>query len=54
MNADKAEEPKSTLVKTIMMYVVVEELIPKMSGGEHSNIGVMMFAVGFMLMMALG
>ena len=36
-----------------MMYVVVEELIPEMSEGEHSNIGVMMFALGFMLMMAL-
>lgn len=36
-----------------MMYVVVEELIPQMSEGEHSNIGVVMFAVGFTLMMAL-
>ena len=36
-----------------MMYVVVEELIPEMSEGEHSNIGVVMFAVGFTLMMAL-
>ncbi|MBQ8305403.1 MAG: ZIP family metal transporter [Blautia sp.] len=36
-----------------MMYVVVEELIPEMSAGEHSNIGVVMFAVGFTLMMAL-
>lgn len=36
-----------------MMYVVVEELIPEMSQGEHSNIGVVMFSVGFMLMMAL-
>ena len=36
-----------------MMYVVVEELIPEMSEGEHSNIGVVTFAVGFTLMMAL-
>lgn len=36
-----------------MMYVVVEELIPQMSEGEHSNIGVVFFAVGFTLMMAL-
>ncbi len=36
-----------------MVYVVVEELIPEMSEGEHSNIGVVMFAVGFTLMMAL-
>ena len=36
-----------------MLYVVVEELIPEMSEGEQSNIGVVMFAVGFSLMMAL-
>lgn len=36
-----------------MLYVVVEELIPEMSAGAHSNIGVVMFALGFSLMMAL-
>lgn len=36
-----------------MIYVVVEELIPKMSEGKHSNIGTLLFAVGFTLMMAL-
>ncbi len=36
-----------------MLYVVVEELIPEMSSGEHSNIGVVAFAIGFSLMMAL-
>ncbi|MBO6205498.1 MAG: ZIP family metal transporter [Lachnospiraceae bacterium] len=36
-----------------MMYVVVEELVPEMAEGEHSNIGVLMFSVGFTLMMAL-
>jgi ZIP family zinc transporter len=36
-----------------MLYVVVEELLPEMSSGEHSNIGVVFFAVGFSLMMAL-
>ena len=36
-----------------MIYVVVEELVPEMSEGEHSNIGVIMFAFGFTLMMAL-
>ena len=36
-----------------MLYVVVEELIPEMSEGEHSNIGVILFAVGFLVMMAL-
>ena len=36
-----------------MIYVVVEELIPEMSAGEHSDVGVVMFALGFTLMMAL-
>ena len=36
-----------------MIYVVVEELIPEMSEGEHSNIGTISFALGFILMMAL-
>ena len=36
-----------------MLYVVVEELIPEMSEGEHSNIGTIFFAVGFTLMMML-
>ena len=36
-----------------MLYVVVEELIPEMSQGEHSDIGTVFFAVGFSLMMVL-
>ena len=36
-----------------MLYVVVEELIPEMSEGEHSNVGTICFAVGFTLMMVL-
>lgn len=36
-----------------MMYVVVEELIPEMSEGKHSNWGTVAFAVGFVLMMIL-
>jgi len=36
-----------------MLYVVVEELIPEMSEGEHTNIGTLFFAVGFSLMMVL-
>ena len=36
-----------------MLYVVVEELIPEMSTGKHSNVGVLTFALGFSLMMAL-
>ena len=36
-----------------MLYVVVEELIPEMSQGEHSNVGTLAFALGFTLMMTL-
>jgi len=36
-----------------MIYVVVEELIPEMSQGEHSDVGALTFALGFTLMMAL-
>lgn len=36
-----------------MMYVVVEELIPEMSEGKHSNVGTVAFALGFVLMMVL-
>ena len=36
-----------------MLYVVVEELIPEMSQGEHSNIGTVFFALGFSVMMML-
>nr|MCR5754005.1 ZIP family metal transporter [Acetatifactor sp.] len=36
-----------------MIYVVVEELIPEASEGEHSNLGTISFAIGFALMMVL-
>ena len=36
-----------------MIYVVVEELIPEMSEGEHSNIGTISYAAGFTVMMIL-
>ena len=36
-----------------MLYVVVEELIPEASEGDHSNIGTIAFAIGFVLMMVL-
>ena len=36
-----------------MLYVVVEELIPDMAQGRHSHVGVLMFTLGFSLMMAL-
>ena len=36
-----------------MVYVVVEELIPEMSEGKHTNMGTVLFAAGFTVMMAL-
>lgn len=36
-----------------MLFVVVEELIPELAEGDHSNLGTVFFAVGFSLMMAL-
>lgn len=36
-----------------MLYVVVEELIPEMSQGRHSDIGVLSFSLGFSVMMVL-
>lgn len=36
-----------------MIYVVVEELIPETQEGEHSNMGTIGFAIGFLLMMSL-
>ena len=36
-----------------MLYVVIEELVPEASQGEHSNISTIGFALGFALMMVL-
>ena len=36
-----------------MIYVVIEELIPEASEGEHSNLSTIGFAIGFVLMMVL-
>ena len=36
-----------------MMYVVVEELIPETQSGDHSNLGTIGFAIGFVIMMIL-
>ena len=36
-----------------MLYVVVEELIPEMSQGRHSNLGTIFFAAGFSVMIVL-
>jgi ZIP family zinc transporter len=42
-----------SLAAGAMLYVVVEELVPEMSQGEHSDVGVVLFSIGFTLMMAL-
>ena len=42
-----------SLAAGAMLYVVVEELIPEMSQGRHSNIGTVFFALGFSVMMLL-
>lgn len=36
-----------------MLYVVVEDLIPEMSQGRHSNLGTIFFAIGFSIMLTL-
>ena len=43
----------TTLGAASVFLLKVEELIPEMSEGEHSNIGTIAFAMGFILMMAL-
>lgn len=47
------EKPVDEFAAGAMLYVVVEELIPEMSQGRHSNLGTVFFAVGFSVMMAL-
>ena len=42
-----------SFVAGAMLYVVVEELIPEMSQGRHSNLGTVFFAAGFSVMMVL-
>lgn len=42
-----------SLAAGAMMYVVVEELIPEMSQGKHTNVATILFAAGFTIMMAL-
>ena len=36
-----------------MFYVVIEELIPEASSGQHTNVNTVGFAIGFVLMMVL-
>ncbi len=42
-----------SLAAGAMIYVVVEELVPEMAEGEHSNLGTICFAAGFSIMMVL-
>ena len=42
-----------SLAAGAMLYVVVEELIPEMSQGSHSNVGTVFFASGFSVMIVL-
>ena len=42
-----------SFVAGAMIYVVVEELIPESQAGEHSNIGTIGVAIGFVIMMIL-
>jgi len=42
-----------TFAAGAMFYVVVEELIPEASSGQHSNLSTIGFAIGFVLMMVL-
>ena len=48
-----ADAFRPALAAGAMLYVVVEELIPEMSQGQHSNVGTVFFAVGFSVMMVL-
>lgn len=50
---DRVQRGLTGFAAGAMLYVVVEELIPEMSQGEHSNVGTLAFALGFTLMMAL-
>ena len=52
-DSDKTVSLLLSFAAGAMLYVVVEELISEMSAGEHSNIGVIAFAFGFSVMMAL-
>ena len=49
---DRTMIDHNNLVRICLLYtsVVVEELIPEMSQGKHSNIGTVFFAVGFSVM----
>ena len=47
------EECPLAFASCSMLYVVIEELIPEASAGEHSNVSTIGFAIGFVLMMIL-
>jgi ZIP family zinc transporter len=42
-----------SLAAGAMIYVVIEEMLPEVSEGEHFDAGTILFAVGFTLMMVL-
>ena len=49
----KIEKLLSGFAAGAMIYVVVEELIPQSQEGEHTDIGTIGLAIGFILMMVL-
>ena len=49
----KIEKLLSGFAAGAMIYVVVEELIPQSQEGEHTDIGTIGVAIGFILMMVL-
>lgn len=49
----KVQKLLSGFAAGVMIYVVVEELIPESQMGEHSNIGTIGVAIGFVIMMIL-
>ena len=51
--AETGNDIEPTDADVLKYYVVVEELIPEMSHGQHSNVGTVFFAVGFSVMMVL-
>ena len=50
---NKLEKVLLGFASGVMVYVVVEELIPESQIGKHSNLGTIGFALGFIIMMIL-
>ena len=53
MKKDMSERLRKSLLGFAAGVMVVEELIPEASSGEHSNLSTIGFAIGFVLMMIL-